>query len=995
MTAEEAPGPAAGGPQITISYAGFNRAWAAWIADRLERHGCRVIQERWDPSADVPLEDALRDLMYADGHILVVLSDWYFQLGPRTTEAWNTALRTVVAPNGRRFTAVSVTTGPMPSAVTAFGGAAQLWGVGAREAERRLLTRLGIAPAADEQADGIVRPRARFPYEQPRVWGGVPRRNIRFTGRETALQAVYRRLQESGTVTLLGMSGVGKSQIAAEFVYRFSSDYDVVWWVPADQRGTLRQRLAELAPALGLTTGPEYGERLRAVRDALRRSAPNSRWLIVLDGADEPEAIADLVPEGSGHVLITSQNRRWDDYYSSLLEVPVYQRGESVAFVRRRARRIEAEEADMLAEALGDLPLALDQTAGALNDTTMPVAQYVGLLRAGADVEVGLRVSPDFPMTYYTTFSILLNRLRETVPEAVDLLRLCVFFAPGPVPLRLLRDTPLRDLPERLSSLMEDPLRWSAAVAKLVQYSVVHREAHEGGEPGSEPETLHVHRMVHQAVRAGMSEEDRDTFSRVVRRALAAADPRQPSDPRLWPRFAELVPHLEASGALHSTHREMQRLIINCLRYLYLSGEYRGGVHLAERADRAWREVLGENDPLLWDLASHHATALRATGAYARTARINREVIRHLTAERGPRDLGVLRAQDGLAADLRGLGRYQEAWETGRQVLGGYLELVGESDTRTLNAQNNLAVTLRLLGRYGEALELDRKTLEARRAALHPRHGWSLSSETNYALDLRLLGRYEEALSIQERNSDLHRTVLGADNPQTLRSELNLGMCLHRNGDRAAAGPRLAGLLERAQRVLGEDSPLTLRAAACYACVQRAHGDTDLARRIGEDTLDRYRRSLGPGHPFTVGTAANHALLLRTAGELEQSLALAEECLEGMTAAVGPDHPWTVGVALDVAVGRNLEGDPERAAGLNRENVRRASATLGAEHPLTLSCMLALASDLRALRRRQEAERTEREALAGLGRTLGPQHPHTVSGRSRVPVYWDFEPMLT
>lgn len=1012
--------------RVAISYAGYNRAWAAWLGDRLERHGCQVSQLRWDPPVDAPLEEALRDLLLADGRVLVVLSDWYFQLGPRSTEEWNAALRAVVAPNAERFAAVSVTTQPMPTATAAFGGVAELWGVGAREAERRLLRRLSVSPsratppggtalAPPGGSDGLSGStqnlrlgdaRApRFPYEQPRVWGGVPRRNIRFTGREATLHHMYEVLQGAepgaGVVTLLGMSGVGKTQIAAEYVYRFGSEYDMAWWVPADQRGTLRQRLAELAPALHLTTGPEYGERLRAVRDALRRGDPYPRWLLVLDGADDPEAIADLLPTGTGHTLITSQNRGWDQYNTELLEVPVYAREESVAFIRRRAPRIEAPDANQLAEALGDLPLALDQTAGWLGDATMTVPEYVELLRSGADLEMGLRIAADFPMSYYTAFSILLNRLRETVPEAVDLLRLCSFFAAGNVPTHLLRSVPAGELPERLAGLMDDPLRWNAALGKLVQYSVVRWDTSEEGAEEDPADTIHLHRMVHQTVRADMSEAEQRAYASAVRGALAAADPHRPTDTRRWPRFAELVPHLEPSGALASRRGSLHQLIFNCLRYLYLAGEYQAGIQLAERTQASWRELFGADHPLLWDLASQQATLVRATGDYARTERLDRAVINHLSAERGPGDLSVLRAQEGLGADLRGLARYQESLEVSQQVLDGYRAVLSGPDARVYNAQHNLAISLRLLGRYAEALEIDRANLEARRELLRPRHNYSLSSEHAYALDLRLLGRYDEARSVIEQSVELHRVVMGRDNPQTLTAELNLALSLHRCGDRAEAVVLLSRLLERAERVLGDGSPLTLRIAAAYSFVQRASGDLDRAREVGEPTMERYRETLGARHPYTVGTTANHALVLRAAGERQQSQVLLEECLSDMSAALGPDHPWTLGVALNVAAGRSLEGDTEGAAALSRETEHRAAATLGPRHPLRLSALVSLATDLRGLRQRveegeaDEARQLEEEALAGLANTLGAQHPHTVSSRSRVRPYWDFEPLHT
>lgn len=980
---------------VTISFAGFNRAWAVWIGDRLERHGHRVSFQRWDPPVETPLEDALRDLLLAEGRILLVLSDWYFQLGPRSHDQWNQALRAVVAPHADRFAAVTVTSAAMPTATAALN-VTELGAAGPREAERRLLARLGTpysaAPATTAEPAG-----PRFPRDQPRVWGGVPRRNIRFTGREGPLSDIYHQLNEAevgaAVVTLLGMSGVGKTQTAAEYVYRFGSEYDMVWWVPADQRGTLRQRLAELAPALGLSAGPEYGERLRAVHDALRRGTPYSRWLLVLDGADDPATVADLLPSGPGHVLITSQNRDWDEHNTSVVEIPVYDREESVAFIRRRARRISPREADQLADALGDLPLALDQTAGSLNDSTMPVEEYIELLRSGADIEVGLKVAADFPMTYYTAFSILLNRLREAVPEAVDLLRLCSFFAPGPVPLGLLRELPARDLPEQLRGLMDDPLRWSSSISKLVQYSVVRTENPEEGtdEPIVGAEVLQLHRMVHQTVRAGLPEEDRAEYSRVARRALANSDPGRPTDTRLWPRYAELVPHLEASGSFTSTHGAVQRLVLNCLRYLFLSGEYRVGLQIAEQVTARWRELLGPTHPRIWALAYHHVNLLRAVGRYSEAEQLDRTAVDHLRAERGQQDLDLLRAATGLAADLRALARYDEALELQRTVLREYTELVGEQDSRTLGALNNLAVSYRVLGRYTDALETDRRALEARREYLSPRHNWTLFSELNYAWDLRLLGRYEEAISIQEQSVEVHRDVMGPDNPQTLRAEHNLAMCQYRLGERARGIALLGDTLERCERVLGEDDPLTLMAASSYGCMQREHGDLDLARRLGERVLVRHREMLGRRHPYAIGSSVNHALVLRAAGERQQSGILIEEALVAMEEAVGERHPWTLGVALNATATRNLAGDPEGAAELSRKTCALAAETLGARHPLTLSCQVALAADLRALRDRQQADKVEEAALSGLSDTLGPQHVHTVSARSRTRPFWDFE----
>ncbi|WP_049579989.1 FxSxx-COOH system tetratricopeptide repeat protein, partial [Streptomyces sp. SBT349] len=848
--------------------------------------------------------------------------------------------------------------------------------------------------------DHDLRHSPRYPLDRPRIWGGVPRRNIRFTGREETLQRVYDQLQNAepgaAVVTLLGLSGVGKTQIGAEYVYRFGSEYDVVWWVPADQRGTLRQRLAELAPALGLVTGPGYGERLRAVAAALRRGEPHARWLVVMDGADDPGPIADLLPAGPGHVVITSQNRGWAEYNTAVHEVQVYSREESVAFMRRRAPRLGAEEADRLADALGDLPLALDQTAGWLNDSAIPVDDYIVLLAGGPGLTTGpasgLRVADDYPRTYFSAFSMLLDQLRETVPLAVDLLRLCAHFAPGAIPVELVRGIPDSEMPDELRAVMSDAWSWSTAIGKLVQYSVIRWEEGPERSLSRMGGHIHLHPLVHLTVRYGLGGNERRVFSRAARRALTAANPGRPSDPGRWPRFARIVPHLDASGALTSGDADTHRLILHCLSYLNHAGEYTTGAQLAERATRAWRRTFGEDDPRVWDLMSQLATLRRATGAYAESERVDRTVIERLGALRGPRDLTVLRAEEGLSADLCGLAQYGESLRVIRGVLDSYLEQVGERHTRTLNARHNLAASLRLLGRCAEALATDLRNLAARTELHGERDGLTLTSANAVALDLRLLGRYREALTVLGPTVGDHRDVLGPDHPQTLTAELNRAMCLLGAGDAPEAHGLLAALLERAERVTGDSAPLTLTIATCYASVHRDHGDLDQARAVGERAMNHYALMLGAAHPFAVGTAANHALLLRVAGEWAESSALNESCLRDMGRALGPDHPWTLGIALNAAVARSMDGDVAGAAALGRDTRVRADAALGPAHPLSLSVRVVLAADLRALGEDGEAEAVEREALTGLTATFGEEHPLPAAARLRLRPSWDFEP---
>lgn len=773
----------------------------------------------WDPAPEVPLEEALEDLAArASGRVLLLLSGSFFRQGSRGHDDWDRVLRAVVARDPDRFAAVTLTASAQPGAATALN-AADLTHVGADTAESRLLKRLGLptGPHASTEPAG-----PRFPPDPPAVWGGVPRRNSRFTGRDETLAAVHDLLRATGTrpgrVVLHGMPGIGKTQLALEYVYRFGSDYDVVWWVPAERRAAFRQQLADLAPELGLSTGAEYGERLRAVRDALRRGEPHPRWLLVLDGADDPEQIQDLVPTGPGHVLITSRNPEWTEHGCAALDVPPYTLQESVAFVRRRAPRLTREEAARLAGALDGLPLLLDQAAGWLSESAMRVEEYIALLEEGAEQDV-LRVSADFPVAFRTAWSLLLNRLRETAPEAVELLDLCCFFAPGAIPVPLLGSVPPEVLPERLARLMNDPELWNGALRRLRRFSVIRVESR-----GTE-ESVHLHRMVHQIIRKDLPERERRALAEGAARALAAADPGDPSDPRHWPAYAALTTHLEWAEVLDSTDPRVHQLVLNCLRYMYLSGEYGSGIRFAAPAMRSWESALGAADPRIWALRHHYANLLRALGDYRSSERVERATADSLAAERGELDLDHLRAAGGLAADLRGLGRYQEAVELSASILERDRRLLGAEDPRTLNAQNNLAVSLRLVGRYGDALALDEHCLELRRAVLSPDAPPALYSELNLAMDLRLLGRYREAEHALRETVDHHLRVLGGNAPQTLRGRYHLALCRYETRGAPAVLEDLNRIRADALRTLGEYAPLTLMISTGTASVRREAGE--------------------------------------------------------------------------------------------------------------------------------------------------------------------------
>ncbi|MGW0468759.1 FxSxx-COOH system tetratricopeptide repeat protein [Streptomyces sp. NPDC003027] len=997
--AEQGRSGGAGAPEhVLVVFPGYHRPWATWIAQRLEGHGLRVTLQRWDPPREVPLEDSLGDLLLARGQVLLVLNDWFFELGPRPAGEWNDVLRGFVAAHADRFAAVNLTNRPLLPA-TAVLEPVSLWGVGEDEAEARLLSRLAVEPRRSANRRVLPGTLARYPDTPPEIWGEVPRRNPRFTGRDDLLTELQQRLMDAergnAACTLLGMSGIGKTQIAAEYAHRFSPDYDVVWWVNSDDRNVQRDRFGELAAELGLAAGNEPGERIRAVREALRRGDPQSRWLVVFDGWDDTDGAGVMLPHGPGHVLITSRNRGWGEH-TDIVEVPSFDRAESTAYLMRRAPHITGPEADEVAAEFGDVPLPLVQAAAWLGESGMEVPEYLRMVREGRLSTVDEPAQGDgFPNASLTSWSILINRLRRAQPQAVEILSLCASFAPGRIPLGVVRAYPQADLPEDLRWMANDLPAWTRALDTLVNYSVLTRETRgpaSSTEMGPHQESVHMHRLVHDIVSRLTDGPHRAAHRKAVRTLLAEADPGNPMDSRHWPRYAELLPHLEPSGALTSRNPRIQNAVLNCLRYCYRSGEFTAGVRLAEKIRTSWTGFMDPLSQPLLDLTTQEGNVLRSSGRFREAYQLDHALQERLRRASPPNELGIMLCNGAIASDLRHLGQYAEAEALQRDVLNEAQRLLGDTEFVTLVARYNLGVGLRLLGRYQEAYELDVETLARRETILRPRHANTLNSSIACAQDLRLLGHYRDALARQESTLRMHVQVLGPLHPQTLKARAQLALCRRREGgSQQDIGALMSSVLDQLEQVHGRGHYVTLSFVNDYGNYLREHGDLAKARDLIAEAEAGYRSLLGPAHPFATGMLANTGLVMQAAGERADAMAMLEASLAGLSASLGPDHPWVLGCALNAAAARNFNGRVADATELSRDTLRRARHVLGNDHPLTLSCQIALAADLRGLREVEEAGKVEEDALLTLTRTLGAQHPHTLSARQRNRPYWDFE----
>ena len=974
--------------RFQLWYAIEDQMWADWVGYLLDRAGYQVVTSRID--SDNHDDFAIGGV--APQLVMVPLLTQHFQLAARAADIWGPVSMSDLA--ALRPRTVGLRLGAVrPGAPT---GHAVPLDLTSPSFDGTLAAELLVRHVGGDEEAVAAAKSALAAKDAPRFPGSRPEanlvnlqgRNTDFTGRAEELVTLRGTLVKrtpdeptSGTQALHGLGGVGKSQLAREYAYRYMADYDLVWWIPSEQKTTITNELAVLAERLGIRASLSDADAAVAVRNALTQGTPYTRWLLIFDNAEDPNGIKEFLPGGDGHVIITSRSQVWGREAIEL-EVDVFTPEESVSHLTRRVPSMTEGEARELAQALGDLPLAVEQAAAFLELSSMSVETYMDLLNRHPSDMFGEGPPADYPLPIKTTFAVSLERLETEWPAAKRLLQMSVFLGPEAFSQKLLHKSP-----EMLAFLSAKDDRLRRGGAPMLGRIIHAIRSLSLAKVDGRKDTIQVHRVLQALLRMQMTEAEQEEIRGEVQLVLAGQRPLGGGveDPENRPQFERIRPHLAACGAETSKYPQVRQLMIDLVRLQWWNGDYTFGRIEADRIDALWTSRLGDEHEQTLALRTIRAHLLRDLGEYRLSFELDEQTWRSQSRLFGEEDAGTLATASGMASGLRALGRYQEALERDLKTYDALRANLVEEDRQVMNITHNLAIDYRLVGDPQSAQALDQRTELNRRLVLGPEHDRTLQSQLYLARDKRDSGELRDAAADLERLLDTFRRNRGDDYPDTLRTARSFAVSLRVLGhyERAAqlSNDTYARLLKR----YGEDSPDTWQCALNVAADDWCAGSHVQAVQRAEGIWDRYNNTLGERHPNSLACSDNVSVYLRRPGaplqDRRRAAALGQVVTRHFTEILGPDHPFTLCAEVNWANARAELGDLEAAEHSERSCLERLGRQLGEDHPDALSCRSNLAVTLKALGRTDEAERLHGEAVDAFerDRNFGAEHPDTAS----------------
>ncbi|KAK5123908.1 hypothetical protein LTR85_002104 [Meristemomyces frigidus] len=374
--------------------------------------------------------------------------------------------------------------------------------------------------------------------------------NPRFHGRKEILAQITDALDpQSGNVNapdtaglrsfvLSGPGGIGKTQLATQFVHEHRLSFDAVFWVYADDTRKLGRSFARIAVELGLVAEESAEAQDRVLtRDLVLgwlaqpyksykhwETGPveEASWLVVFDNADDPALLDDYWPRSSsGSILMTSRVPLPQlQFYSTGpgCVLPPFSLDEAADYMLRITQREDDDEdrdsVNAVAQILGCMPLAIAQMAGSIVRRDITFAEFLQEYQdpwAQAELfsqTAGNRKAEGYEHNVSTVWGV------KDLKHSAYLLDVLAFLDPDGIPEYILE---ANDATTDMKGFPRSKKEYGQARDELLQSSLVSRNRTE--------KKLVIHRLIQDTVRLSVMRADYTDTMPLIEMAKTLCDP--------------------------------------------------------------------------------------------------------------------------------------------------------------------------------------------------------------------------------------------------------------------------------------------------------------------------------------------------------------------------------------------------------------------------------------------------------------------------------------
>ncbi|KAH7410619.1 hypothetical protein BKA64DRAFT_638282 [Cadophora sp. MPI-SDFR-AT-0126] len=698
-----------------------------------------------------------------------------------------------------------------------------------------------------------------------------------FVAREDELSEIHRELKGDGSrrvVVLHGLGGIGKTQLSIAYAKRHKNNYSAIFWLNINDEDSLKQSFAKLAKQISRkypsaiprsnqeTTNDNLDEVVESVKAWL--SLPNNtRWLMIYDNYDNPKLpgktnpivvdIRKFLPESyQGSVIITTRSSEVRLGYLMQIQKLKNIRDslEILLTVSRRQELNTDPDAMKLAKELDGLPLALATAGAYLDQTARSFSDYLRLYK-----ESWARLEETSPMlstyddrTFYSTWQISFDNIKQRNPLSVNLLRLWAYFDNQDLWLELLQYSKINQ-PEWLRELTKDEASFDCAVRLLISHGLVEVATFPQGS--TESRGYSIHGCVHSWTIHALNQKWDYDAARLAVKSVAA--------------------HVPETGDNRS--RIMQRRLLQ---------------HAA-RCSYLFSNSLVRDD----DLADHCRQLgylYDEQGKLTEAENMYKRALRGYEKASGAADDTMLGTFNNLGIIYRIQGKFIEAEQMYQRALQGKEKAFGQEHPSTLDTVNNLGVLYAAQGKLVEAEQMHQRALQGKEKAFGQEHPSTLGTVNNLGVLYEAQGKLVEAKQMYQRVLQGYEKAWGPEHPSTLGTISNLGRFYRDKGKLVEAEQMLQRALQGYQKVIGPDLSSTyvpaLHTTFNLAVLAQIQADLGTARTMYLKALRGCEQVYGPDHAKTEDVR-NRLCALDVMLENE-AVVETEERLEEVATAPGP-----------------------------------------------------------------------------------------------------------